>query len=382
MKTIRSISALLLLTLSFAPGQIRPPFIPQEDKAVTDQQATKIFKTLRAVSFEAEEVAFPIYAGRQRVAYGVSIGDGRLLTKASEVVPQSGLFTSNGNKESLFCQVTGVYPDQDLAILEVPGLTAPAAKWATADGLEEGAFLVAMRSDGEAQALGVLSVRERSLKAADQGFLGIQMDPREAGNGVAVVEVVPGSAAAEVGIASGDVITEVAGQKVTGFFELSTRLRRMRSGEEPEIILKRGDRVLTVTPKLKGRPVEEGDSRRLQRMDQMSGSQSRVRADFGNVLQSDMELEARDAGMPVVDLQGRIVGMVIARAGRISTLILPGDEIAEVLKTKPESFTREAPPVVRRQDDRFPDERRERMQRELEMMRRMMESLQRELEGE
>jgi len=169
---------------------------------------------------------------------------------------------------------------------------------------------------------------------------------------------------------------------VTGFFELSTRLRRMRSGEEPEIILKRGDRVLTVTPKLKGRPVEEGDSRRLQRMDQMSGSQSRVRADFGNVLQSDMELEARDAGMPVVDLQGRIVGMVIARAGRISTLILPGDEIAEVLKTKPEPFTREAPPVVRRQDDRFPDERRERMQRELEMMRRMMESLQRELEGE
>jgi hypothetical protein len=86
--------------------------------------------------------------------------------------------------------------------------------------------------------------------------------------------------------------------------------------------------------------------------------------------------------MPVVDLQGRIVGMVIARAGRISTLILPGDEIAEVLKTKPEPFTREAPPVVRRQDDRFPDERRERMQRELEMMRRMMESLQRELEGE
>ena len=382
MKTIRSISALLLLTLAFAPGQLRPPFIPQEDKAVTDQQAASIFKTLRAVSFEAEEVAFPIYAGRQRVAYGVSIGGGRLLTKASEVVPQGGLFTTNGNDESLSCQVTGVYPDQDLAILEVPGLTAPAAKWATADELEEGAFLVAMRSDGEAQALGVLSVRERSLKAADQGFLGIQMDPREAGNGVAVMEVVPGSAAAEVGIASGDVITEVAGQKVTGFFELSTRLRRMRSGEEPEIVFKRGDRFLTVTPKLKGRPVEEGDSRRLQRMDQMSGSQSRVRADFGNVLQSDMELEARDAGMPVVDLQGRIVGMVIARAGRISTLILPGDDIAEVLKAKPDPFTPDAPPLARRRDDQLNDGRRARMQRELEMMHRMMENLQRELDKE
>lgn len=382
MKTTTFIPTLLLLTVSFASGQLRPPRIPQEDKAVTDAQANGIFKALRAVNFEAEKVALPIYAGRQRVAYGVSIGDGRLLTKASEVVRRARLFTTIGNNESVLCQVVGVYPDQDLAILEVPGLTAPAAKWANADELEEGSFLVAIRSDGEAHTFGVLSVRERSLKLADQGFLGIQMDPSESGNGVAVVEVVPGSAAAEVGITRGDVITEVAGQKVSGYFELSTRLRRMRSGEEPEIILKRGDRLVTVKPKLKGRPVEQGVSPRLQQMDRMSGSQSRVRADFDSVLQSDMALEARDAGMPVVDLEGRIVGMVIARAGRISTLILPGDDIAEVLKKKPEPFTPGAPPVVQRGGDWLQDDRRERMQRELEMMRRMMENLQRELERE
>ena len=366
------------------PGQLRPPQISQADKEITDSQAEGIFNALRAVNFEAEKVSFPIYSGRQRVAYGVSIGEGRLLTKASEVVRRSRLFTTTRTKESVLCQVSGVYPEQDLAILSVPGLKAPAAQWADPSDLDEGAFLVAMRGDGEARALGVLSVRERSLKATDQGFLGIQMDPAESGEGVAVVQVVPESAADEVGITRGDLITSVEGKKVTGFFELSTRLRRMRSGEEPEIVLKRDGKLVTVTPTLKGRSIEQGVSPRLQRMDRMSGSQSRVRGEFGNVLQSDMELEAEDAGMPVVDLKGRIVGMVIARAGRISTLILPGDDIATILQKKPKVFNAEDPRIARRGEFSRRDrrERRGGVRRELEMMRRMMENLQRELEEE
>lgn len=374
----------ILLTLLIFPfglqAQLRPPRIPKADREVTANQAGAIFKTLRAVNFEARKVAFPIYAGRQQVAYGVSIGDGKLLTKASEVTQRARLFTTNEKNESVVVQIVGVYPDQDLAVFKVPGLKAPAAKWADAGGLEEGAFLVAVRSDGEAKAMGVLSVRERSLKSADQGFLGIQMDPRETGKGVEVSKVVPNSAAAEVGIKKGDVIVRIQGEEVRGFFELSTRLRRLRSGEKPKIELLRDGATVKVVPTLKGRPAEGGASPRLQRMDRMSGSQSRVRGEFENVLQSDMELEAVDAGMPVVDLQGRIVGMVIARAGRISTLILPGDDIAKVLKTEPEAFERE--PRVARRDEKLGENRRERMRRELEMMRKMMENLQRELDDE
>jgi S1-C subfamily serine protease len=381
MKKSTVTAAIFLLGLPLAHGQLRPPRIPQADKEVTDSQAAAIFKTLRAVNFEARKVAFPIYSGRERVAYGVSIGNGRLLTKASEVTRRVRLFTTIEEGGSVFCRVVGVYPDQDLAVLEVPGLTAPAAKWVDASNLEEGAFLVAMGEGGEAYALGVLSVQERSLKSTDQGFLGIQMDSSESGEGVAVREVVPKSAAAEVGIRPGDVIVSIGGQKITGFFELSTRLRRMKSGEQPVISLKRGDQEVKVTPTLKARTAEEGTSARLQRMDRMSGSQSRVRGEFANVMQSDMELEARDAGMPVVDLEGRVVGMVIARAGRISTLILPGDDVAKILEKKPEVFEPAAPRVAQR-NERERGQRRQRMQRELERMREMMENLQRELERE
>jgi hypothetical protein len=158
-------------------------------------------------------------------------------------------------------------------------------------------------------------------------------------------------------------------------------LRRLKNGEQPEIELIRADNRITVKPTLKGRDLPQGENRRLDRMDRMSGTQSRVRGDFTNVLQSDMELEMNDAGLPIVDLEGRIVGLVIARAGRISTLILPGDDIEAALKTEPEPHmsTRNA---ADRQANLPEGGQRTRMKRDLDRMRRMMENLQRELEGE
>ena len=348
---------------------------------VTDAQARQIFVALRATGTSAKDVVYPIYSGGKRISYGISLGGGRLLTKASELRQKRGLYTANREQVALNAGISGVYADHDLAVLEVPGLEAPTVEWADAGDLSEGAFLSAIRPDGEAQAMGVLSVRERSLKSTDQGFLGIEMDTLETGKGVRVKNVVEGSAAAEVGIRQSDIIVKIAGQEVKGFYELSTKLRRLKNGEQPEIELLRNEEILQVKPTLKGREILEGVSQRLEKMDQMSGGQSRVRGGFGNVIQSDMELEVEDAGLPVVDLDGRIIGMVIARAGRISTLILPGDDIIDALKNPPAPFARE-------EDNMLLDQRgqqgvrRDRMRRELGLMRRMMENLQRELERE
>ncbi len=370
-----------VLATSGLLGQLTPARIPLEDQKVTDSQALDISKALRAVNFKAREVVYPIYSGQRRVAYGISLGDGKLLTKASEVVQRRALFTASREQVAMSAKIAGIYPDHDLAVLQVPGLKAPAAEWADASNLAEGAFLSAIRADGEAQAMGVLSVRERSLKSIDQGFLGIEMDTLETGKGVRVNNVVEGSAAAEVGIRRDDIIVKIAGQEVRGFYELSTKLRRLKNGEQPEIELMRAGDFIKVKPTLKGREIREGVSRRLEQMDRMSGGQSRIRGDFGNVIQSDMELEVEDAGLPVVDLEGRIIGMVIARAGRISTLILPGDDVARALEKEAQPFV----PEVRdtRRDQQWPEDgRRARMRRELEMMRRMMENLQRELDRE
>jgi len=356
-----------------------PPKIPVADREATTEQAETIFKTLRAVNDEAKDVVFPIYTGRQRLAYGISIGEGRLLAKASEVVVNAIIYTVDSDRQSLRATIAGVYPEHDLVVLNVPNLTAPAAKWADASQLAEGTFLIAVLPDGEAHAMGVLSVQERSLRTEDQGFLGIQMDPQAVGKGVRVEAVVRDSAADEVGIVAGDVITMISGEEVKGFFELSNRLRRLENGEKPEIRLIRGEQELSVTPTLQGREINERRSDQLEEMDRMSGTRSQVRGNFANVIQSDMELEASDSGLPVVDLDGRIVGMVIAREGRISTLILPGDDLAKIIEEKPQPLL-ERPPMAARRPAL--DSRRERMQGELDDMRRMMQQLQDELNRE
>ena len=376
---MKSILFTTCLLTSAVSAQLSPTRIPVADREATNEQAGEIFKTLRAVNFEAKDVVFPIFAGRQRLAYGISIGEGRLLAKASEVAVNAPIYTVDGDRKSLGLTIEGAYPEHDLVVLSAPDLKAPAAKWADASQLAEGTFLTAVRPDGEAQAMGVLSVQERSLRTADQGFLGIQMDPRAAGKGVRVEAVVPGSAAAEVGILAGDLITMIKGEEVKGFFELSNRLRRLKSGEKPEIQLLRGEQEFSLTPTLQGREIGEQRSGRLDLMDRMSGTRSRVRGDFANVIQSDMELEATDSGLPVVDLAGQIVGMVIAREGRISTLILPGDDLAKIIEEKPQ------PLLQRRQAQVGPsavETRRDRMQRELDEMRRMMQQLQDELNRE
>lgn len=376
MKSIILTTTFLTAVLS---AQLMPPRIPEEDQAVTSQQAGEIFKALKAVNFEAKEVVFPIFAGRQRLAYGVSIGEGRLLAKASEVVVNAVIYTVDSERKSLRIQIEGLYPEHDLAVLSVEGLKAKAAKWADASELAEGSFLTAIRSDGEAQAMGVLSVQERSLRVDDQGFLGIIMDQRPQGNGVRVESVVRGSAADQAGILPGDTIAMIKGVEVKGLFELSNRLRRLQKGETPEIKVIREGRDFIVRPTLQGRQVEERKSQRLEQMDQMSGSRSMVRGNFSNVLQSDMELEATDSGLPVVDLEGRIVGMVIARQGRISTLILPGDDIVRILEEEPQP----APEVrVRARKRPVANVRRDQLQLELNEMRRMMQRIQDQLNRE
>ena len=343
MKVVLTTMAVIVPMISSA--QMRVPTIPKEDLAVTNKQASEIFDALRAVSHDARKVVYPIYTHRNRIAYGISIGNDQLIAKASEVAIKAYLVTTNQKNEAVPLTVVGAYTNHDLVVLKAPGLGAPAAEWADSSKLGEGSFLSAIRPDGEAKAMGVLSVHERSLRSTDQGFLGVTMDPEKIGEGALISSVVRGSAAHEVGIKPGDVLLKIKGKIVKGYYEVSTMLRRLKAGEKPELLIVRDGRPQLVFPTLQARQIQERESYRMRSMD---GELNRVRANFGNVLQSDMELDVDDTGLPVVDLNGKIVGMVIARAGRISTLILPGEEMKEMLSSKPEPLEMRVPRPVRR----------------------------------
>lgn len=317
-------------------AQFPVPKIPTADEKITTEQANDFFRSIRAVTGKASKVVFPLYSFRKPIGFAVSLGEELFLAKLSEVAARSRLSAFSQEKGALPVKIIGAFPEHDLAVVYIKGLRVPAAQWTDGSKLSEGAFLAAVRHDGEAQGIGVKSVAARSLRIEDQGFLGVVLDAQNFGNGVMVQSVPQGTAAATAGIRQGDIILSVNGREVKGFMELSTLLKRLRVGEQPEIVIKRGEESLTISPVLQGNPQEEErENPRLKKMDTLSGGRSRVHDDFPNVLQSDMELAVNSTGLPVVDLNGNIVGMVIARAGRISTLILPGELILEVLKEKP-----------------------------------------------
>jgi hypothetical protein len=75
--------------------------------------------------------------------------------------------------------------------------------------------------------------------------------------------------------------------------------------------------------------------RRLEVMERMGGEISQVRDGFPSVIQTDMVLNPEECGGPVLDLQGQVVGIVAARAGRIRSYVIPSEAILAMLQRKP-----------------------------------------------
>lgn len=101
--------------------------------------------------------------------------------------------------------------------------------------------------------LGVSSADLTNINPAVLDRLGIDRD-----QGAFVIEVTPGTAAAEAGLEPGDVIVAVDGEAVQGSAELSAAIVSHQPGEEVEIRVVRGGEERTIVATLGSRGVEGG----------------------------------------------------------------------------------------------------------------------------
>jgi serine protease Do len=63
----------------------------------------------------------------------------------------------------------------------------------------------------------------------------------------------------------------------------------------------------------------------------MGGSISERRSGFPLAIQHDSVLRPADCGGPVVDIEGQVVGLNIARAGRVESYALPAALVRETV---------------------------------------------------
>lgn len=272
-----------------------------------------------------------------KLAYGTVVGDGsKVLTKWSEVEPSAeDLYVRGGGDEERRVRVSGVFAEEDLALLEVEGEALKPVKFEGGD-LSLGRFVAAPQPSGKPAGFGVVGVLERNLREADQAHLGVEVDPQFGGRGVKIANVQPEYGAEEAGLQSGDVILEVDGRAISGLQELRNALSEKQPGDVVELLVDSAGTEMKVSVLLSNRPVSgQFSGNRMNQMERMGGEINVVRNGFSRVVQTDMKISHWQMGGPVVDLRGRVVGITMARADRTRTFVMSGGAVLDLLEGEP-----------------------------------------------
>lgn len=411
---------LLFAGLSMAaPGQGKDknevPLMRPAEEAEVNRQSDAFNKALQPVIAEAAKSTVRIWGNSRRpkiLAYGTVVGDGgQVLTKWSEVERfTNSLQVQTDGKESYSVEIVGVFSEEDLVLLELgkggkvlnagEGFEESSAKLTPAkfhpSNLTLGKFLTAPQPTGKPVAFGVVSVLERNLRETDQAHLGIMADLEYKGEGVRISNVQPEYGAENAGLQAGDVILKVDDRNVAGLFELKNALAAKQPGDTVNILVESAGKERAFEVLLSNRPVTgqfSGD--RLNQMERMGGKTSKVRSGFSKVVQSDMRIEHDRLGGPVVDLEGRIVGITLARADRTRTYIMGSEVVMDLLKgeydTVAEARTKQTAReqmLAKQQRELIPKIRAmgkrpslQRQRRHLSDMERLMERMNQEMEA-
>lgn len=339
MKSILSLIAFLVISNSvhaqrFAPRQADPPLLMPDEKQAVEKEAAAFDKAIQPAIETAAKSTVRVWSGARRVAYGTVVGDGtKILSKWSEIARANGsLRVDVAGNEYRTVKPMGVYPDDDLILLEVEGEPLTPVKW-NFETPTLGAFLAAPQPGGKLAAFGVVSVLERNLKATDLAYLGVRADPTFGGPGVKIGVVEPGTGAFAAGLQPGGVILKVADRQLSGLLALKNSLAGVAPGMSVPFLVETAGTAKIVDVTLGHRPkLPQFSGGRLEQMEHMGGDISQVRDGFTRAIQTDMRPRPNQIGGPVVNLKGEVVGITLARADRTRSFMMPAAAVADLLK--------------------------------------------------
>jgi serine protease Do len=269
--------------------------------------------------------------GKDAVLGTVVSPDGLIITKASELKGDK-LVCCFKDGTKLDAVRTSTDDKFDLVILKVDAKDLTPIEWADSTTALPGHWLASVGAGDQPAAISVVGVATRELPGdgslgPSSPLLGITLDTEFAGakvNGVA-----PGSPAQRAGLKTGDQILAIDGNAVKNDKDVIAMVQQHKAGDEIVLKIVRDEKEQEVKAKLVARPTGFGNPQ------EMMGSQlSDNRSGFPAFLQHDGVIKPNECGAPVVDLEGRAIGINIARAGRTETYVIPGEVVRKILKER------------------------------------------------
>jgi serine protease Do len=311
---------LAFLTFSLAPAQERS----------RQKSSPEILSAFHAVVAKPSHSTVRVQCGDQNVALGTIVGpDGWILTKASQLKGPAVCVLQDGRRFE--ARVVGVQEPYDLALLKIDATGLTPVDWGKSKTAAVGEWVAAPGLTDTPVAVGVVSVAARPVRARDMpvyynrtgGFLGVRL-AEVADEGARIDSVDPNTPASRAGLKVDDLILSVAGQAVQDVASVQNTIQHHKPGEVVNIRVRRGGQVMELEAKLDRKP---GFMSRGDRMNEMGGPLSERRNGFPMILQHDTVLRPSDCGGPLVDLDGKVVGINIARAGRTETYAAPAEAV-------------------------------------------------------
>jgi len=297
-----------------------------------------LFKSV--VAKTADSTVFVLDNGKD-VALGTVISaEGFVLTKDSELRSDKIMVRTKDGKEYAAKKISA-NETWDLAMLKVEDANdLKPISWSESKVAPVGNWVATTAPAEKPVAIGVVSVASRTMppgpKVAlpknnnDRGYLGIQMEDNEGADGVKIVVVSAKSPAEKAGLKVDDIIIAVNGKETLDRETLGATIGRNKPGETVTLRFRRDGKEDEAKATLEKRPssfgVDRGD---LQ--NSMGTDRSERRTGFPVTLQHDTDLKASQCGGPLVDIEGRVIGINIARGGRTDTYAIPAEAIKPLL---------------------------------------------------
>ncbi len=296
----------------------------------TEEKFSSLFKK---VMVEARESTVLIRSGGRNVALGTVVdSDGWIMTKASVL--------GGGTPQVLFkdgrefdAKIIGEHKQHDLCLLKIEAQDLITAQWRSSKKALVGFWTVSVGWGANPMALGVVSVGTRKINypkdylprpSGSTGYLGVALSQSE--EKAIVDQVLPKTGAAKAGLRANDIILAVSGHSISSGKNLIATLRKYQPGDTIVVKIQRGEDEMEIRATLGKRPMSRGD------LQNNLGSKLSKRIDgFPVILQHDGIVLPDQCGGPLVDLDGKVIGINISRAGRTESYAIPSEVVLEIL---------------------------------------------------
>lgn len=303
----------------------------QEASVLPIEQRTNGAATLDALSLvqsTAKRSVVQILDEENRpVQLGIVVSDdGYILTKASEAPSQEHLTLAWFDGSKTDSDVVLVDSTIDLMLARSSRTDAVPVVWSDAHDWRAGTWVCAFdngkpKSPSLPLRLGNISAQARFIRHGGAA-LGVQMDFDASSEGVRIIDFGADSPAEKAGLRREDVIFAIDDVSVTSLDLVQQEISHRQPGDQVKVHVRRdkAEHEIPVRLASKSKLVSNWTGE-----DYANGGVSLRTDNFPKVLQHQMPLSPQDMGGPLLDLDGKAIGLNIARVDRVTTFALPVD---------------------------------------------------------